>query len=964
MAISVVNQWQATAGNTDHEIAITPADGNWLVCVIGWRTTDGVTPKFSVGDLRRNLWSTGRATVHPTAGIGVQVWVCPNVKTYGGSTKVYVAAIGVAVPDAGSVPVTVFEVAGVTGGLVFDLAGGGTTSPAGSIPITAPAPAAGANCLMIAAGAADSTTAASTSGTGWTGLTQVTDTAPNVGLMTAWREATTGGTCTFTLTSGTASWAGVSVLIQAAGALPAVTPDWGVVSVEAQLALGYDASTPVSAMRWKTLSTLCQRIQAQRGLTAELGTVDAQANTLDWINDNGSMTPRAGGSAVVVAAGTTTTAPIADVDAAGFVIGDFVRLQTYLGALKEDTVFQITAKLSSGGVTTVSFTPAAAAAPAVGDLLAGVPVDIFTPARVVATVDAKTYPVMCGTSEALPQTWLDGTHGRVSMTVVDAYATLTADVPNAIDGEILRGRPIAYWKLDDPSGAGQAANSSGRSSVVLTQAQSKFGAASATADFGASTQDVNFGPGPSSLIGAGSSSGWGQSGLASGDTTKGFALVGTSDDFPAISGGVTIVGVSCLFTAQPTGDGTIFVIRPRDPSGGGGAGAALKLALDPSTAYATITVWDKDTHVATRTVCSSGPCIIGNSGWISWAVSFTRTAWTLYTNGTTFTQSGSCDLVDVWSVIDIGGEADGAWNGHCTNGVHSRVAVYDRVLSAGEVGLIAKAMTAGMGAQTSIDGTIRRHLTNTGWPGARILARSDTITSEDIGLDRSAVGDVVAQAATWEDGLLWIDAAGYLQFRSRDLLDRQASKFTLGPNTGGGEIPYLGAPAYDADGKLLFTEIDVLNTAKIGRWYGGAAADRSGTVPAIAPAAATKGIRPRPWPTHLYDTADVYGLGQWLAARYGITQLRIRAVQVDPRATPGTAGWHAVLGAEVADVITVNWAPGSAPAINTRCIIIGISHDATPSRWLATFVLMVAPDPALVLDDSSAGVLSSGTLTL
>lgn len=968
MVLAVVNQWPATSGDADNEVPITPTDGNWLVAALAWRTIDGVIPQMSVGDLKRNLWSLGRTAVNAAAGIGVQVWVCPVVKTYGGQTNVYVAPSFIGASDAGSVPVDVVEVSGVTGGLQIDATITGTADVAANIVLTAPAPGGAANCLMVAAAVVDTNTIPAPSGTGWTALTGRADSNPAVGLGMAWREATTGGAVTFTL-AGSHSWAGVCVSIRAAGALPAVTPDWGVVSVEAQLALGYDQATPVSAMRWLTLSTLCQSIHAQRGMSAELGTAEASPNTFGWLNDQGSFTPRPAGSAVCTVAGTTGTAKISDVEAPGFTPGDFVRIQTYAGVLKEDTVFQVLSMPSSAGVTTVSFTPAAAASTAVGDVLVGVPVDVFVPVRTVATVDAKTYPVMVGASESLPQAWLDGTHGRVNMTAVDAYATLTAQIPNVLDGEILRGRPVEFWKLDEAAGAGRASNSARGSTTPLLQKKSKFGIAAASADFGASTQGVKFGGAAtqvSSLFGS-SASGWGQSGLVAADSTKGFALVGGSDSFPSISGGVTIVGICCMFTTQPTsGDATIMIIRNRDPAGGGGGGSIIKLSLDAS-ANAAITVWNKDTHVSTRTLCNTGlngPCIIGNSGWVPWAITFTRTSWTLYTAGSFFFQTGSCDLVAAFNTIDIGGEADASWNGHSGNAVHSRYAIYDRVLTPGEIKQIDLAAENGMSNSTSTDGTIRRQLSRAAWPGARILSRSDILTSEDTGLEGSAVGDVVSQVATWEDGLLGIDAAGYARFLSRDVLDRQTPKFVLGPNTGAGEIPYLGAPGYTADGQLLFTRIDVVNTAKIGSYLPGIPADRSGTFSTVAPLAATKGVRPRSWPTHLYRLADAYNVGAWLVARYGVPQLRITAVTVDPRATPGTAGWHAILGAEFGDVTTVKWAPGGAPAINTRCVIIGITHDATPSRWLATFVLMVAPRPGIILDDPIAGVISSGTLTL
>ena len=81
------------------------------------------------------------------------------------------------------------------------------------------------------------------------------------------------------------------------------------------------------------------------------------------------------------AAGTTTTAVGADATLATGVnvcrLGDKFKLFDSTGALKEETVFEITTLASAAGVTTVTFTPAAAAASGSGSTLRFVGTDDY-----------------------------------------------------------------------------------------------------------------------------------------------------------------------------------------------------------------------------------------------------------------------------------------------------------------------------------------------------------------------------------------------------------------------------------------------------------------------------------------------------------------------------------------------------------------------------------------------------------
>lgn len=94
-----------------------------------------------------------------------------------------------------------------------------------------------------------------------------------------------------------------------------------------------------------------------------------------YIGDEPGFTPIPGNTRATVtagSAGTTSTLPATDADAADVFLGDRMMLFDSGNVLKEQTVFTIDDELSSGGTTTVTITPPAQAAIAAGDYLQGV----------------------------------------------------------------------------------------------------------------------------------------------------------------------------------------------------------------------------------------------------------------------------------------------------------------------------------------------------------------------------------------------------------------------------------------------------------------------------------------------------------------------------------------------------------------------------------------------------------------
>lgn len=339
MALSIVNQWNATGSVVDIQQVITPTAGNWLIAIVAWKSqASAVQPAINVTDTTRNVWyllatrttqASNTAVFSSAAVLNVQVWACPAV-SYAGwdQMRVYTAIQSFAGAGLGSVCVKIVEVAGMGNGfLTVDSVTTATANTVTSLTLTAPDPAGAADCLMVAAAAGDIAYGSyTTTGTGWTQLDNVTTTNPECGLFSAWREATTTGTVTFGLLGGaTRLWSGVVVAIRQTGVVPPQpNPNWP--KLETQLGLGYGLSTPLSGVWWTTLPQTLLGANTKRGIGYELGAAQAEPTDVTIRNTDGALNPRPSVTAVATAAGTTTTFACSSTDGANISVGDYFKL--------------------------------------------------------------------------------------------------------------------------------------------------------------------------------------------------------------------------------------------------------------------------------------------------------------------------------------------------------------------------------------------------------------------------------------------------------------------------------------------------------------------------------------------------------------------------------------------------------------------------------------------------------------
>ncbi len=981
MAVSILNQWSAGWGAIDAEMVLNPTPGNTLVAVIGCRVVDGSAPMLSLGDVSRNAWTLlsdpfrFASSAHASAQLQVEIWACPSARYDGWPWLLtYAAATQMTALDVGTAVAGVFEVAALPGELTVEAVTLATASASTTASVTVPAPGGGVDCLMVAAAITDIGTAATPSGTGWAGLTAVTNGNPNVALSAAWREATTGGTGTFT--GGSANWALAAVAIRTTGAtLPQPNPAWP--STRFEVGLGYDMATPLSRVRWTNQTRRYQALDAQRGIQAERGVAQQGQASAVLLNYDGAYTPRdVAEAATATAAGTTTTIKVADADATDIHVADFFHLQTSTGALKELNVFQVTGLSSSGGTTTVSFTRAdesgggARAATASGDVYAGIAIDLYTPWRLVKHVADATYIVGSG---RLADRQVDFSDPHRSITTgigVDELEILaTVANPSALRGELYRHQGLGwYWPLDDAAGSGYAANQSGVTNAPLTQTASKYGTGSATADFGASTQNVaTISTQPdfqTSLMGD-QGSGWQQAGITSADMNarKGYALTG-SDQFPPISGGVTIMGALLQTSDQiatigsSTTNPTVVILRNGDPGAGVSAGSIIKLSIDRSTLLAVVTVWDKDTHAATAVTASSSQ--LAGADWRIWALTFNRTSWALYLGGE-LEGSGSCDLVDTWTGIEVGGEASQFYNGNCGPAIHAHIAIYDRVLTVGEINVIQLLARAGTTVLDSGPGRVIRKLNTAGWRGARVINSSIGDYSTEAAPSGSIM-DIVAEVLGYQDGLAFIDAASQVQGRTPGRACHQSPRAILGD--GPGELPYQPGQNYGFLRMFVYNDVEVSNTTG---FIDLLSASLLVAVDDIS--AARYGPRTLPAATRWAKNYAAWHLAWWLLGRYAYPRMRVQTVTVSAVAsndvTSPAGRWAFVCGVEVGDIVVINRRPLGQPVISVRCLVLQVeTHFQFGDQTSAdvTLTLAAAPPRVAVCGDTNLGQLAGTVL--
>lgn len=950
MALSMPNQYFGSGNVSDTQILATPTTGNWHIAFVYWTTVDPAANTAMMADWSRNMWTLLYSTTvqafvkHPTKMIYCTIWACPNV-LFTGQPKLgtFGAVQQFTSSDTVSMTVSLFEIQGMTNGfLTVDSVVINTANATTSFSVTLPTPAGGADCLMVTAMVNDNGAAITQVAGGWTIITSAYGSSPNYGSTGGWRESTTTQTNSWS-TVAASNWVGIGASIRVTGVGPTQpNPNWP--TVDFQLGLGYNLSTPTPAITWTSIPNRLTEFSTERGIQYELGSVQSSPTDLKLRNDDGALSPRTAGAGTATSNGSTSTFICSSTDSATMSVTDYFQLKTSAGALKEFTVFQVTGITTVAGTSTVTFVRAdgggnALASTVTGDKYVGTAIDIYVPFRIIATWQGKQYPVCVGWIERWPQVWDNPHWGNSTAIGIDPIATLAAADYTLLQGSILQRLPHSYWPLGDSAGATVAQNVSGIGTHVLTQTSSSGGVAAGVATFGATTRSSGTSAMFNGIFGD-PGSGWSITGLTTADMlTKGFALVGNDTSFPGIANGITVYGV-VFCPDNNIGAGTVSptVVILSNTVGAGFHGRTIKYSINNSN-FPVITVWDQTSGASTGTT-TSGVQLGAPGYWQSWALTFTRTSVSAYAQGV-LSGTATANLVPNFDRIDIGGEADSIGNGHCTNWSYAHIAVFPRVLTAGEISDLDSATQHGYIANTTVqDQVIERKLNMIAWKGPRACTYSST--SPGVELTASTIAENIVNVADFNAEKLWSDAAGQIQYRARSVVATQTVRATLGDRPDLGELPYVGDAGslqIDYDPTYIYNRISVTNSG-IFAPYAWAV---SNTTISTNNNTSIARYGQRTLGKSVSFNSDTYttNVMNYYLAQYAFPRKRISSITLDPASNNSVFTF--CLGVEVGDLINFNKRPIGAPIISISCIVLSVKHGVSPNKWGTTLILAPAP---------------------
>lgn len=626
-----------------------------------------------------------------------------------------------------------------------------------------------------------------------------------------------------------------------------------------------------------------------------------------------------------------------------------------------------------------------------GDVVTFTPIDMYLPYRIYMSWNGKREYLTSGWIERWPQTWRDPYWGTVGALGISALSTITAANPTALGGEISRRNPWAYWPLSDAAGSTTATNVAGRSTFPLTVTTMKAGAGSGLSDFGAPTQGTPNNPSgvPSApnitfltTLGGDPGTGWhsvpdwqppyGTTGPYAGNGVtdlnngKGTALVASNATFPSITTGVTVMFCSTTSIDQSSArsfstiDPTVFILRNANPSAGVGQGSVIKVSISNSGGSFKVTVWDKNTHAATATNLSgvnSGPT------WNACMLSFTQTSWSFYWGGA-LQGSGSCNLVDTFTGIDVAGEADQFFSGHMFPCTIAHVAVFDQLISSSDAFQLTVAAQLGYNGETEVTtDRIQRKLDTIGMKTGRIMDNTGQTWLDAEGQDASTVADLANQIGAYEDAYVFEDAAGVYQYRPPGRYAYQAPRAILGENTNAGEIPYLSGIEADFDPTYLYNNITVTNSIFSNAAFNNTMQTTTFSIQDDG-SASKYNLRTYGRSTRLaaQDQQEVFYLAYWLLAQYSTGTQRFQTVTLDPASNP--AIWRFCLTVEVCDVIVVVRRPLGAPTISSTCVVMQVQHDSSSGSFKTTLTLAPARSGGLITNDPVQGIAGTNYLTM
>lgn len=454
-------------------------------------------------------------------------------------------------------------------------------------------------------------------------------------------------------------------------------------------------------------------------------------------------------------------------------------------------------------------------------------------ASAFTTLGPVIFPLLRNFAERFPRQWeAQGFAGLTTTPAPDAFAALNAiTLDSDLVEKAMETAPLYAWLLNDGAGTVNALETSGNNGAPLNVTESKYGAGTAP-EFGASftLEDHLIAMG----LGAAGQPGVRFTPVSTGegpDTILSLGRRGTTGiTFPRAYTTTWGATIACLIQINSNETGGLVIGRIAEPRGGT---RTIPISLryssvaDPDAAEVEAVIQSESGTEVSASIFLPTPAtylLVGRvtqvSGGDTTVDLFTDSSSPVDTN-TVLTSTLGGNLSAQATVLDVGGDIDGGQN---VDGVMSNLFLWDRALSADEIGSI---YIGALGYPTEQTGVrLERYFTTAPYAGARRISDTCTTTLQPstaavpLGLLTAAQGLALAEA-----GNIWAAPDGAVCFESRqDRWLRLTSLATFGEDYAGGEIPYQDGIVFDDDPTYVYANVRITrNNGAIAR--GGTAGD-------------------------------------------------------------------------------------------------------------------------------------------
>lgn len=534
--------------------------------------------------------------------------------------------------------------------------------------------------------------------------------------------------------------------------------------------------------------------------------------------------------------------------------------------------------------------------------------------RLRATYNAVTYDLFRGFIESWPLRYSGGAKNAgdavVELSCVDAFKLFSLFQVKAYSAEVLEDAPVAYWKLDDASGAATAADA-GSNGQALTFAGSPTRAAGPlfghkdVVDFDGTNDSATL-TAPNAAL------------KIAGDVTVEFWV--RADSWASAPGIVVFedTGAYSAYAVTIDGGGQAFITWG---SVTGSVGSDLSSALSTGAWHHVVAV--RDSGSARARIYLDGVLDIE----------------TVLPVPRASTTSGSLFVAarDLSSVF--------------LDGRIAHVAIYNKVLSPDRIAAHYAAKVDAL--KSAASGTQLGALLDAfGWPSAKRNIDAGNSTIQEHTPSGSLLDALHAIGTDAENGIVFMEPDGDVGFHQRHAqwTGHGTALATFGDD--GSELRYANiVPAFD--------DTELANVVRI---------ERDGGTPQQVQNAASKtkyGPRTLEKTGLLIGTdSEALDAANYLLERFREPFLRIESLEISPERDPANL-WPQVLGRDIhLDRITVKRRPPDTGTITQDEHIIGVEHRATasPREWRTTWRLMGADQFTYwLLGDATYGVLGTTT---